>query len=84
MRANHQKPYLPREGKMISDLNRAWERLEKAEHEREGNITSPNIENYKERVIYRVFFYFFPICEVPYLPLKLSVSNKLSAFQHLR
>lgn len=35
MRANNIKPYLPKEGKMISDINRAWERLEKAEHERE-------------------------------------------------
>ncbi|XP_014212217.1 spectrin beta chain isoform X3 [Copidosoma floridanum] len=35
MRANNQKPYTPREGKMISDINKAWERLEKAEHERE-------------------------------------------------
>nr|XP_027207982.1 spectrin beta chain-like isoform X6 [Penaeus vannamei] len=35
MRANNQKPYLPKEGKMISDINKAWERLEKAEHERE-------------------------------------------------
>jgi len=35
MRANNQKPYLPNEGKMISDVNRAWELLEKAEHERE-------------------------------------------------
>lgn len=35
MRANNMKPYLPTEGKMISDINKAWERLEKAEHERE-------------------------------------------------
>ncbi|KAJ6218483.1 hypothetical protein RDWZM_009640 [Blomia tropicalis] len=35
MRANNQKPYTPTEGKMISDINKAWERLEKAEHERE-------------------------------------------------
>ena len=35
MRANNQKPYLPREGKMLGDINRAWEALEKAEHERE-------------------------------------------------
>lgn len=34
MRANNQKPYTPKEGKMISDINKAWERLEKAEHER--------------------------------------------------
>uniref|UniRef100_A0A158R574 Spectrin beta chain n=1 Tax=Syphacia muris TaxID=451379 RepID=A0A158R574_9BILA len=35
MRANNQRPYLPLEGKLISDINRAWENLEKAEHERE-------------------------------------------------
>ncbi|XP_028968283.1 spectrin beta chain-like [Galendromus occidentalis] len=35
MRANNQKPYLAKEGKMISDINKAWEQLEKAEHERE-------------------------------------------------
>jgi len=35
MRANNQKPYLPNEGKTISDVNRAWENLERAEHERE-------------------------------------------------
>uniref|UniRef100_A0A4W5N269 Spectrin beta chain n=1 Tax=Hucho hucho TaxID=62062 RepID=A0A4W5N269_9TELE len=35
MRANNQKVYIPREGKLISDINKAWERLEKAEHERE-------------------------------------------------
>ncbi|NP_001171782.1 beta spectrin-like [Saccoglossus kowalevskii] len=35
MRANNQKPYLPKEGRLISDINKAWERLEKAEHERE-------------------------------------------------
>jgi spectrin beta len=34
-RANQQIPYHPREGKMISDINRAWENLERAEHERE-------------------------------------------------
>ena len=35
MRANNQKPYLPKEEKTISDINRSWSRLEKAEHERE-------------------------------------------------
>jgi len=35
MRANNQKPYMPKEGRMISDINRAWEELERAEHERE-------------------------------------------------
>uniref|UniRef100_F7E4A2 Spectrin beta, non-erythrocytic 2 n=1 Tax=Ornithorhynchus anatinus TaxID=9258 RepID=F7E4A2_ORNAN len=35
LRANNQKVYAPREGRLISDINKAWERLEKAEHERE-------------------------------------------------
>ncbi|XP_053908532.1 spectrin beta chain, non-erythrocytic 2 isoform X2 [Cuculus canorus] len=35
MRSNNQKVYVPREGRLISDINKAWEQLEKAEHERE-------------------------------------------------
>eukprot|EP00095_Tigriopus_kingsejongensis_P000631 maker-scaffold275_size226830-snap-gene-1.25 protein:Tk00631 transcript:maker-scaffold275_size226830-snap-gene-1.25-mRNA-1 annotation:"spectrin beta chain" len=35
MRANNKMPYFPKESKTISDINKAWERLEKAEHERE-------------------------------------------------
>ncbi|XP_078593450.1 spectrin beta chain, non-erythrocytic 1-like isoform X45 [Branchiostoma floridae x Branchiostoma japonicum] len=35
MRANNQKPYTPKEGKLVSDINKAWERLERSEHERE-------------------------------------------------
>ena len=35
MRANNQKPYFPSEGKLISDINKAWDALEKSEHERE-------------------------------------------------
>ena len=35
MRANNQRPYFPAEGKLISDINKAWDKLEKAEHERE-------------------------------------------------
>ncbi|XP_053417070.1 spectrin beta chain, non-erythrocytic 2 isoform X2 [Nycticebus coucang] len=35
LRTNNQKVYTPREGRLISDINKAWERLEKAEHERE-------------------------------------------------
>lgn len=35
LRANNQRPYVPGEGKTISDINKAWERLERAEHERE-------------------------------------------------
>ena len=35
LRAQNLRPYLPREGKLIADINRAWTELEKAEHERE-------------------------------------------------
>lgn len=35
MRANNQTPYLPIEGKLNSDINSAWNRLDKAEHARE-------------------------------------------------
>lgn len=35
MRANNQRPFLPREGKTIAEINKSWESLEKAEHERE-------------------------------------------------
>uniref|UniRef100_A0AAR2JQ71 Spectrin beta chain n=1 Tax=Pygocentrus nattereri TaxID=42514 RepID=A0AAR2JQ71_PYGNA len=35
MRANNQRVYTPKEGALVSDINRAWERLERAEHERE-------------------------------------------------
>lgn len=35
IRAQNQKPYLPREGRLIADINRAWTELEKAEHGRE-------------------------------------------------
>ncbi|PAA70441.1 hypothetical protein BOX15_Mlig024302g1 [Macrostomum lignano] len=35
MRANNQRPYFPQEEKMISEINKAWEKLEKAEHARE-------------------------------------------------
>ena len=35
MRANNQKPYTPAEGVLVSDINRAWTKLEKSEHERD-------------------------------------------------
>ncbi|EDV20209.1 uncharacterized protein TRIADDRAFT_32414 [Trichoplax adhaerens] len=35
LRANNQKAYTPKEGKTISEINKAWGKLEKAEHERE-------------------------------------------------
>ena len=50
MRANNQKPYFPKEGKMISDINKAWERLEKSEHERELALREELIRQENERV----------------------------------
>ncbi|XP_015776593.1 PREDICTED: spectrin beta chain, non-erythrocytic 1-like, partial [Acropora digitifera] len=35
LRANHQKMYNPPETKALNDINKAWEALERAEHERE-------------------------------------------------
>ncbi|XP_061896936.1 spectrin beta chain, erythrocytic isoform X1 [Entelurus aequoreus] len=35
MRANNQRVFTPKEGALVADINRAWERLECAEHERE-------------------------------------------------
>lgn len=47
MRANNQKPYLPQEGKKLGDINRAWESLEKAEHERELSLREELIRQEK-------------------------------------
>ncbi|KAM4663138.1 spectrin beta chain, erythrocytic-like [Discoglossus pictus] len=38
MRENKQKVYVPHDGKLVSDINRAWEHLEKAEHEHESAL----------------------------------------------
>ncbi|XP_064621468.1 spectrin beta chain-like isoform X3 [Lineus longissimus] len=47
MRANNQKPYFPSEGKMISAINKAWDKLEKAEHERELSLREELIRQEK-------------------------------------
>jgi len=47
MRANNKTPYFPKEGKTIVDINRAWERLEKAEHERELSLREELIRQEK-------------------------------------
>ena len=47
MRAHNQKPYLPKEGKLISDINKAWDRLEKSEHERELSLREELIRQEK-------------------------------------
>ncbi|XP_063047258.1 spectrin beta chain, non-erythrocytic 1-like isoform X3 [Engraulis encrasicolus] len=55
MRANNQKIYMPREGKLISDINKAWERLEKAEHERELALRTELIRQEKLEQLARRF-----------------------------
>ncbi|KAK5925769.1 hypothetical protein CgunFtcFv8_021401 [Champsocephalus gunnari] len=55
MRANNQKVFTPREGKLISDVNKAWERLEKAEHERELALRTELIRQEKLEQLARRF-----------------------------
>ncbi|XP_068176796.1 spectrin beta chain, non-erythrocytic 1-like isoform X2 [Antennarius striatus] len=55
MRANNQKVYLPRDGKLLSDINKAWERLEKAEHERELALRTELIRQEKLEQLARRF-----------------------------
>lgn len=47
LRANNQKAYVPGEGKTINDINRAWERLERSEHERELSLREEIIRQEK-------------------------------------
>ena len=35
MRANNHRPFMPKEGKLVHEINKAWENLEKSEHGRE-------------------------------------------------
>ena len=70
MRANNQRAYLPAEGKLISDINKAWDRLEKAEHERELSLR-------EELIRYRISTEKF--CLVYYFHAVLMVSGKIYA-----
>ncbi|KAH0621178.1 hypothetical protein JD844_022231 [Phrynosoma platyrhinos] len=55
LRANNQKVYTPNEGKLVSDINRAWEKLEKAEHERELALRNELIRQEKLEQLARRF-----------------------------
>ncbi|XP_039393169.1 spectrin beta chain, erythrocytic isoform X2 [Mauremys reevesii] len=55
MRANNQKAYTPHEGRLVSDINRAWEWLEKAEHERELALRNELIRQEKLEQLARRF-----------------------------
>ncbi|XP_056623302.1 spectrin beta chain, erythrocytic isoform X2 [Triplophysa dalaica] len=55
MRANNQKLYTPKEGALVADINRAWERLEKAEHDRERVLRDELIRQEKLEQMARRF-----------------------------
>uniref|UniRef100_A0A8C8AIR1 Spectrin beta chain n=1 Tax=Otus sunia TaxID=257818 RepID=A0A8C8AIR1_9STRI len=55
MRANNQRVYTPHEGRLVSDINRAWEQLEKAEHERELVLRTELIRQEKLEQLARRF-----------------------------
>uniref|UniRef100_A0A8D0AZZ5 Spectrin beta, non-erythrocytic 4 n=1 Tax=Salvator merianae TaxID=96440 RepID=A0A8D0AZZ5_SALMN len=55
LRANNRKLYIPREGKSISDINKAWTRLEKAEHEREVALRNELIRQEKLELLAQRF-----------------------------
>ncbi|XP_056332566.1 spectrin beta chain, erythrocytic isoform X2 [Danio aesculapii] len=55
MRANNQKVYTPKEGALVSDINKAWERLEKAEYDRERVLRDELIRQEKLEQMARRF-----------------------------
>ncbi|KAG9336798.1 hypothetical protein JZ751_003146 [Albula glossodonta] len=55
MRANNQRVYTPREGALVADINRAWERLERAEHDRERVLRDELIRQEKLEQMARRF-----------------------------
>ncbi|XP_022528640.2 spectrin beta chain, erythrocytic isoform X1 [Astyanax mexicanus] len=55
MRANNQRVYTPKEGALVSDINRAWERLERAEHDRERVLRDELIRQEKLEQMARRF-----------------------------
>ncbi|KAM4625037.1 spectrin beta chain, erythrocytic [Polymixia lowei] len=55
MRANNQRVFTPKEGALVADINRAWERLERAEHERERVLRDELIRQEKLEQMARRF-----------------------------
>ncbi|XP_033967814.1 spectrin beta chain, erythrocytic [Pseudochaenichthys georgianus] len=55
MRANNQRVYTPKEGALVADINRGWERLEGAEHERERVLRDELIRQEKLEQMARRF-----------------------------
>ncbi|XP_061698735.1 spectrin beta chain, erythrocytic [Syngnathoides biaculeatus] len=55
MRTNNQRVYTPKEGALVADINRAWERLERAENERERVLRDELIRQEKLEQMARRF-----------------------------
>uniref|UniRef100_A0A8C3CTW2 Spectrin beta chain n=1 Tax=Cairina moschata TaxID=8855 RepID=A0A8C3CTW2_CAIMO len=55
LRATNRKLYVPSEGKSISDINKAWSCLEKAEHEREVSLRNELIRQEKLELLAQRF-----------------------------
>uniref|UniRef100_A0A3Q2Z2T5 Spectrin beta chain n=1 Tax=Hippocampus comes TaxID=109280 RepID=A0A3Q2Z2T5_HIPCM len=55
MRANNQRVYTPKDGTLVADINRAWERLERAEHVRERILRDELIRQEKLEQMARRF-----------------------------
>ncbi|XP_037652637.1 spectrin beta chain, erythrocytic isoform X2 [Sebastes umbrosus] len=55
MRSNNQRVYTPKEGALVADINRAWERLERAEHDRERILRDELIRQEKLEQMARRF-----------------------------
>uniref|UniRef100_A0A7N4PAZ6 Spectrin beta chain n=1 Tax=Sarcophilus harrisii TaxID=9305 RepID=A0A7N4PAZ6_SARHA len=55
LRATNRRLYVPREGCSISDINKAWTRLEKAEHEREVALRGELIRQEKLELLAQRF-----------------------------
>uniref|UniRef100_A0A8D3DJ88 Spectrin beta chain n=1 Tax=Scophthalmus maximus TaxID=52904 RepID=A0A8D3DJ88_SCOMX len=55
MRANNQRVFTPKEGALVADINRAWARLERAEHERERVLRDELIRQEKLEQMARRF-----------------------------
>uniref|UniRef100_A0A8C7SLG6 Spectrin beta chain n=1 Tax=Oncorhynchus mykiss TaxID=8022 RepID=A0A8C7SLG6_ONCMY len=55
MRANNQRVYTPKDGALVADINRAWEHLEREEHERERVLRDELIRQEKLEQMARRF-----------------------------
>ncbi|XP_051941422.1 spectrin beta chain, erythrocytic isoform X2 [Hippocampus zosterae] len=55
MRANNQRVFTPKDGALVADINRAWERLERAEHVRERILRDELIRQEKLEQMARRF-----------------------------